>query len=428
MNDDFVKRPKRASPLEVPTTKTEKKPEPKPEPEPDEPIEDLAEDKETSTDEHALGEETIEDIDLSKDDEPKEKKKKRRSPKQWFLDLPKKKKILFIVAMVFVLLGGSAGAYFVLKGESPLPTIQSKKKTEKPKPTTVASTLTGLQVAPELNERGVTGIMIENHPESWPQSGLNDAGVVFEAIAEGGITRFLALYQEAQPEYIGPIRSARPYYLDWLQGFDAPLAHVGGSGDAKAKIASDGVRSMDQSANGSSYERIDARYAPHNVYTSISSLDALKAVKGWQKSTFTGFARKKEAASKTPTASSATIAVSTGEYVPSYTYDAKTNSYLRSQAGGPHVDEKSGKQLSSKVVVAMVIPWSQQGIYSVYQNVGSGPVVVFQDGVATEGIWEKASSKDQIVFKDSRGNDLKLNPGQTWVSAVRARSDITFTP
>ncbi|MCP5939883.1 DUF3048 domain-containing protein, partial [Klebsiella pneumoniae] len=84
-----------------------------------------------------------------------------------------------------------------------------------PKPTTVANTLTGLQVAPDVNQRPVTGVMIENSTDARPQSGLDQAGVVFEAIAEGGITRFLALFQDTQPDYVGPVRSSRPYYVQW---------------------------------------------------------------------------------------------------------------------------------------------------------------------------------------------------------------------
>src|SRR5581483_6348891 len=113
-------------------------------------------------------------------------------------------------------------------------------------PTTVASTLTGLPVDPSVNKRQVTAVMIENSLDARPQSGLDQAGIVFEALAEGGVTRFMALFQDTQPDYIGPVRSARPYYIQWLLGYDAAYAHVGGSPDALNDITAWHVKDLNQ--------------------------------------------------------------------------------------------------------------------------------------------------------------------------------------
>lgn len=353
---------------------------------------------------------------------------KRRSPKQWFKDLSKKQKIWLIIGVI-VGLAAIAGGIFMLLNKpekKPEPVKQSAQEPEKPK--TEASNLTGVQIDPELNKRPVTGIMIENSPEARPQSGLKDAGVVFEAVAEGGITRFLALYQEAQPDYIGPVRSVRPYYLDWLQGFDAPIAHAGGSADGLAKLRADGVPDLDQFANGGSYMRVDSRYAPHNLYTTMAKLDELNKSKGITSSTFESFPRKDEKASSAPTAKSMDFSLSTSLYNPHYDYDASSNSYKRSLDNRPHTDEKSGQQLTSKVVIAMVMSKGANGIYSVYNSIGNGKCFIFQDGVVSEGTWTKTSSKSQITFTDANGTTIKLNPGQTWLSMVDSSSDVSYAP
>jgi hypothetical protein len=298
------------------------------------------------------------------------------------------------------------------------------------KPTTEPSRLTGAEVTPELNKRAVTAVMIENSPDARPQSGLNDAGVVFEAVAEGGITRFLALFQESQPSYIGPIRSSRPYYLDWLLPFDATYAHVGGSPAALAQIKSLHVKDLDQFANAGAYQRVTARYAPHNVYSSIEKLYSLAQSKGYTTSNFTGFTRKAAAPSATPTAKSIDFAISSYLYNPHYDYDAATNSYKRSEGGKIHTDEKSGAQLSPKVVIALVTPSALEsdGTHNSYTTTGSGPMYVFQDGTVTQGTWKKDSRTAQFVFTDSAGQPLKLNAGQTWISLVTSAGAVTYKP
>lgn len=166
-------------------------------------------------------------------------------------------------------------------------------------PSTVASPLTGIQVTPALAKRPVTDVMIENSIDARPQSGLESAGVVFEAVAEGGITRFSALFQEAEPQLIGPVRSVRPYYMDWVAPFQASVAHVGGSPDGLKKVRG-GMRDLDEFFNPGSYWRSTSRAAPHNVYTSFAKLDALNKSKGYKTSTFTSWPRKQDAPLATP--------------------------------------------------------------------------------------------------------------------------------
>lgn len=354
-------------------------------------------------------------------------KQPRRSFKAWFGSLSKGKKILFVTAIILILGGGGFAAYALTRpADEPQP--KPVQQATEPEPTTVANTLTGREVDPAVNQIPVTAVMIENSREARPQSGLADAGVVFEAIAEGGITRYLALYQDTSPESIGPVRSVRPYYVDWAFAFNPSIAHVGGSPEALQLIRNIGMQDIDQGANPGSYTRTTDRYAPHNVYTSFARLQDLQKNKGFTSSEFTGFARKEATPSPTPNASTVNVAISSQFYNSNYTYDAASNTYLRSLAGTPHKDEKTGKQIAPSSLVVMTMPYSIQsdGIHSQYGTIGSGEVQIFQDGVVTKGTWHKASREAQITFKDANGQTIGLNPGQTWLAVVNTSSKVTY--
>lgn len=330
-----------------------------------------------------------------------------------------------------LVLSGLSAYVLAQHNRKPIQPVAPVPKAKVAKPAEpIVSPLTGMPVTADQAKRPVTGIMIENTVFARPQSGLADAGVVFEAIAEAGITRFLALHQESEPGNIGPVRSARPYYVDWARSFDAPLAHVGGSPDALQKIKTDGAKDLDQFNNAGAYHRIGSREAPHNMYTSMSSLNDLEKAKGWTSSTFTGFQRKKEAPSPNPTAKTIDFNISGPTYNAHYDYDKDNNAYFRSEGGAPHKDAESGGQLHPKVVVGLVIPYSlmSDGYHSDYNLTGSGQMTVFQDGLATKGTWTRKDGGSQYSFSDESGKPLKLNAGQTWVTVVSTPDAISYNP
>ena len=283
------------------------------------------------------------------------------------------------------------------------------------------STLTGEKVAAKANETApVTAVMIENSPDARPQSGLTQAGVVYEAIAEGGITRFMALYQNEDPSVIGPVRSVRAYDLDWLRPYDASLAHVGGSAAALQEVRDGSWRDLDQFFNGSYYSRTTDRYAPHNVYTSMTRLNALETAKGSTTSTFTGLDRVDAAPSKAPDATNIAINFSSALFNTAYTYTQSTNSYTRYQAGAPHLDREKGA-ITPNVIVALHVDEStvmQDGWRQQIQTSGSGPATIFQNGTAENVTWNKPDQKSQLYFTDANGNHVALVRGQTWIAAV----------
>lgn len=382
-------------------------------------VEEISENTEETT---AKTEET----DIKKD-----AKKKRKL--NFILHMPHgKKQWIITILVIILLLGGGASAYwFVIRKPAPMATTPvATKKVVPPKPTTEVSNLSGLTVPIGTNLGPVTAVQIENSLDARPQSGLKDASIIFEAIAEGGITRFNAIFQDTKPDYVGPVRSLRPYYIDWFWPFDASIAHVGGAPQALADIKSLGIKDLDQFHNSGSYERITSRYAPHNVYTSIARLNDLEAKKGYTSANYTGFLRKKEAKAVTPTAKTIDLKISSYYYNVHYAYDATTNTYLRSEGGEAHTDLKSGAQLAPKVVVAIVMGRgiASDGEHTDYTTIGSGHMYVFQDGTVTEGTWSKDSRQAQWKFTGTDSKPIAFNPGQTWFSMVDSTGSVTYAP
>lgn len=369
-----------------------------------------------------------EDRGLKIEDRGKDQKGK---PKKFrWPDLSKKQWLLVLAAVSILATGSVAGYTLNTRNPGPDTTVSTKSVYVPPVPpkTTEPSRLTGVEIPIELNKLPTTGVQIENSPDARPQAGLYDAGIIVEAISEGGITRFNAMFMEGQPERIGPVRSVRPYYLDFVVPYDAPIAHAGGSGEALAQIRNEGIKDLDHGPNGATFYRDNNRFAPHNLYTSRAKLLDLQRSKGWGISTFTGLVRKAEKKAEIPTAKAIDVNISSFLYNPRFDYDVASNSYLRSLAGKPHVDENGNKQLNPKVVVVLVMPHHYAGIYSVYQTTGTGKAYIFQDGIVVEGTWQKDSRSAQLKFTDAVGAPLGLNPGQTWMTLVSTANQVKITP
>ncbi len=347
-----------------------------------------------------------------------EKSKKSKSKKIAALNkwLKKHKKtVLLMIITLAIILGGTLAYLFSTLQYGGEFTPFMAKPAEK-----VYSPLTGVEIEESASLRPVTAVMIENSPEARPQSGLKDCGVTFEAIAEAGITRFLCLYQEAQPELIGPVRSLRPYYIEWLSAFDPTVAHVGGSAKALAEIRNGSYKDLDQFFNAQTYWRAKDRRAPHNVYTNFKNLNEANQSKKFTTSVFKGFSRKDDTPSTAPTATAISVPVSSSLFNSSYQYNAADNSYARSQAGKPHLDREKG-QITPKVVIVLQTTHStinEDGPRESIQTIGTGAATIFQDGLAIPATWSKKSKTDQITFTDAANKDINLNRGQTWITTV----------
>ena len=232
----------------------------------------------------------------------------------------------------------------------------------------------------------------------------------------------------AEPQLIGPVRSVRPYYVDWMAAFDPTIVHIGGSANALKEVRSGNYKDADQFFNAAYFWRATDRYAPHNVYTSFAKLDELNKAKGYTSSTFTGFARKADQPSKKLDAKTININISYNLFNVRYNYDPGCNCYERYLAGEKHMDRESG-HIKPKVVIAMKVPTHlgmEDGMREQMTTLGSGTAYVFQDGTVTIGTWNKKDKKDQIKFVNQAGDEITLDRGQTWISITAPEKSVTW--
>lgn len=290
----------------------------------------------------------------------------------------------------------------------------------------VDSPLTGLEISPDLAKRTVIAVQIENSPDARPQSGLSQAGVVFEAIAEAGITRFSAYYLDEQPKKLGPIRSLRPYYIDWAMGFDAVIVNTGMSDGAQRAVNRYDVKSMSDV-----FYRASDRFAPHNAYSSYKDLFNAAKNRGFNTSEYTPLARKDPSPLETPKAATINVNISSSLYNVVWNYDADCNCYHRSMGGAKHIDRENGKQISPDVVIVLKMGHSildpTDGNLKL-ETIGKGQGWVFQDGGVSKVTWRKSSRDKQLTFTDANGDEVKLNPGKTWFTAIPLDKSVSFKP
>jgi len=352
------------------------------------------------------------------------------STPSWLTWLKEHRKLVIIVTAAVVVVAGGGALTWALTRPKPAPVVAAKATptptpTPVPTPVTKLSPLTGLPVAPELADRPVSAVVIENHPDARPQSGLSDAGVVYEANAEGGITRFIAFFLENRPATLGPVRSLRTYFVDWALEFGAPAAHAGGNADALDLVSPLGMKDLNALSFASSgFYRTTDRVAPHNLYTSSDKMDALLSKYGFNKSaSFTPSPRKPDAPNPTPPHPNIHIDFSYAGYQVDYKYDSTTNDYARSLAGAPHIDRNTGKQIHVKNVVVEMMPTSY-GVTRIgestviMQTVGSGQGWVMRDGDVVPVTWKKDSHSARTQLIDATGHDVPLDAGNTWYSIV----------
>lgn len=299
----------------------------------------------------------------------------------------------------------------------------------------VVSPLDGERYPEDVANRHTLGVMIENHPDSRPQFGLTDASVVYEAIAEGGITRFLALYGPKIPDKAGPVRSARTYYLDWCLEYDCFYGHVGGNIDALDLIPKIGIKDLDQFRLGTkAYFRQPRKgiATEHTMYTTPSKLYAIAGERGWnQTGGQPAISYKQDIGTKNrPASQSVAVDISSKQFNTSWSYDPTTNAYTRSMGGVAHKDGKTGEQIKSKVLIVQEVVSrptttriNEHGF--IFDTIGTGKAKIIQDGVVTEATWKKSSQKNRTIFTDVSGDEIKMNTGQRWITVVNPGTKVT---
>jgi hypothetical protein len=281
-------------------------------------------------------------------------------------------------------------------------------------------------------------IMIDNHPAAYPQLGLDKAAIVFESLAEFGLTRFMAVYAPGispEADAIGPVRSARLYFVQWAMGFGAMYVHAGGSPESLALVAeTDTIVNLDAlfGAQSGYFERSPRRDAPHNLFTSSAELE--RAAAAIDTATFArddvGFAFKPDAPeSARPESQRLVYFFLYQEDSAGWEYDRQTNSYLRLRRGQPAQDGVTGEQLRAKNVVVMEvreapIPGDDKGRIE-QQVVGEGRARLFMDGVEREVLWRKSTPEAPLGFFEAGGAEVQLNAGSVWIVALPELDNLT---
>ncbi len=301
------------------------------------------------------------------------------------------------------------------------------------------------------NKHRPLGVMVENHTEARPQSGLTAADVIYEAVAEGGITRFLAVYYCQDAGIVGPVRSARTYFIDFLSEYgNSPLyAHVGGAnapGPANALGQIDqygwtGYNDLNQFSVGfPTYKRDETRAGhpvatEHTMYSLTSSLWAVGAARGltnvdkkgnaWD-STFVPY-RFKEDAPVAERPASETVHIefwADPQYMVDWKYNRETNLYMRNNGGQPHMDRDTHTQLSTKNIVVLYMREShaidgyENNVHLLYADKGTGNAIVFRDGKEIRGTWSKASRTSRTKLYDNTGSEIEFDRGKIWFEIV----------
>lgn len=312
-------------------------------------------------------------------------------------------------------------------------------------------------------------VMIENSADSRPQSGLGFADIVYEAIAEGGITRFMGIFHCAVAYAgnltIAPVRSARIYFVNLLSEYDPLYVHVGGAGncddpnvDPRAKalcaIQKFKIKDLDQMGRAGDFKtchrltnRLDHDVAwEHTMACFAEELHKAGAKWGWTNVDKSGVAWNKyfipwnfsSTSAVTNTSPATTINYSfwdfnkdfQKDYDVSWQYDSTTQLYLRSNGGKKSIDLETGEPLAYKTVIVQLVKETALNDlekHLLYDVIGSGKGYLFTNGQVINITWSKLNRTSRTTFIDSStGKQVQLSPGKIWISLVPSKNTIIF--
>ena len=328
--------------------------------------------------------------------------------------------------------------------EQPTPTVAptavpptAAPPTEPPPPPRVASALTGLLIDPEAALRHPIAVMVDDHVAARPQSGFNAASIVWQAPAEGGVPRYMLIFQDQIPTSVGPIRSAREYYIEWAAEWDAMYVHHGGSPEALATLRSKGHGQWVWNADGFRWSprylwRVDTRRPPHNVYTDGEHLRALATKLGVKDGPLKAAWTFRPGWPEQLRPIGSTVTVIYPYETVTYRYDATTNRYVRyiNDAETPQVDPADGATVAptNVVILRMYFGPSPSGHFRLdASNVGKGEAWIATNGVTVKGTWKKASVTAPTLLFGPDGKPFALTPGQTFVQVLPLSYGYRFT-
>jgi len=351
-------------------------------------------------------------------------------------------KLLSATKLALVVLALSAGGLFLyffqpnwLKINFNKPDVASKMPVAEIASTTMVATcpgcvrrqLDGVMVDPKIEKLRPYAVMIDNFPAARPQFGLSAASLVYEAPAEGGITRYLAVFApDLAPSEIGPIRSARSYFLGWAKDLGATYVHVGGSPEALDLAKNLGSSNLDEFYNGSYFWRSADRSAPHNVLTSGDNLNKYRIDKSESGSELIPWQFKDAATSTVATVSQINIKYSEG-YNVYWQYHQDSGDYYRYLDNSAHVDA-SGKNITAKNIIVHVTSFqvTDDKLRLEMSTALAGQALLCQDGNCQMGNWKKNSPIARAKYYYKNGDEFIFNAGTTWIEVTDNLQNIKY--
>jgi hypothetical protein len=279
--------------------------------------------------------------------------------------------------------------------------------------------LTGLPSNEESTKRAVS-VMINNHPQARPQSGITKADMVYEVIAEGGITRLLAVFQSEQPDIVGPVRSARSYYIELAKGLDAIYVHHGHSPDAEQMINQGFIESINGLYyDGTLFKRASFRKAPHNSYITFNNIEKGANEKNYD---LTGapnayqFLKEDEKVDGTEQPE-VTISYSTNPFKVHYEFDGELNAYKRYSGDIQTVDYETDAPVLLNNIFIVEMQHRKIDDYGRLDIdlTSGGEALLLQNGIIQEIEWKNIDGR---IVPYLNGSEVSLVPGKTWINVV----------
>lgn len=289
--------------------------------------------------------------------------------------------------------------------------------------------LTGIGAEEESSTRAVA-VVVNNHPKARPQSGLDKADIIHEVLAEGNVTRFVAVYQSEQPEKVGPVRSAREYFIDLAAGYDSFFIAHGYSPEAREMLQRgeiDNINGMNY--DGTLFKRASFRKAPHNSYITYENILKGAQKKGYQMEPAPDpvpFLSKEEREKlEGQPAENVMVSYGTPSFDLIYEYDTESGKYHRFSGSEETVDYESKNPvlLDNLLVVQMEHKIVDSAGRRSINLTSGGKGYLFQKGKVNEIVWKNEAGR---IVPYKGGQKAGFVPGKTWVNIVPSISDISF--
>lgn len=279
-------------------------------------------------------------------------------------------------------------------------------------------------------------VIIDNHVDARPSFGLSGANLVYEVEVEGNITRYLAIFANRENiAKIGPIRSIRPYFIDWVKELSALFTHSGGSPEALVKISQANILDFNEFYNGSYFWRDKNKKSPHNVFTSSNNLNKYLADKNLTEGKFLKWQFKDDKPAGTDNNPSQEIKINfkNPDFAVQWKYDIINNEYIRYLAGNIHKDrgEKDLTELTEIRVKNIIIQYNDTKVIDnelrlKISTLGSGKAIICLDGRCREGEWQKKNLSSRTRYYYSNNEEVKFNAGKIWIEIIRPKLKIIY--